>query len=66
RDLATDADVHEVLAGAEPLAAVYRVELEPLGNVRPLRAGMLLRARFVLRRERPLALLFAPLRRWTG
>ncbi len=66
RDLATDADVHEVLAGTDPLAAVYRVELEPLGNVRALRAGMLLRARFVLGRERPLALLFAPLRRWAG
>src|SRR5260221_266243 len=66
RDLATDADVHEVLAGTDPLAAGYRVELEPLGNVRALRAGMLLRARFVLGRERPLALLFAPLRRWAG
>jgi hypothetical protein len=52
-----------VLAG-EHAASVYRVELEPLGASRELRAGMLLRARFVLRRERPLALLFAPLRRW--
>jgi multidrug resistance efflux pump len=66
RDLATDGDVHEVLAGTDPLAAVYRVELEPLGSARALRAGMLLRARFVLRRERPLALLLAPLRRWAG
>jgi multidrug resistance efflux pump len=66
RDLATDGDVHEVLAGTDPPAAVYRVELEPLGNARALRAGMLLRARFVLRRERPLALLLAPLRRWAG
>jgi multidrug resistance efflux pump len=66
RDLATDADVHEVLNRPDASGAVYRVELEPVGNAGTLRTGMLLRARFVLRRERPLALLFAPLRRWTG
>jgi multidrug resistance efflux pump len=65
RDLAAESDVGEVLAG-EHAASVYRVELEPLSASRELRAGMLLRARFVLRRERPLALLFAPLRRWAG
>jgi multidrug resistance efflux pump len=63
RDLATDADVHEVLPGADAHLPVYRVELEP-SAARPLRAGMLLHARFVLRRERPLTLLLAPLRRW--
>jgi multidrug resistance efflux pump len=66
RDLATEGDVHTVLAGTDPPAAVYRLELEPLANGGALRAGMLLHARFVLRRERPLALLFAPLRRWAG
>jgi multidrug resistance efflux pump len=65
RDLATDADVHEVLAGADAHLPVYRVELEPAAG-RSLHAGMLLHARFVLRRERPLALLFAPLRRWVS
>jgi multidrug resistance efflux pump len=64
RDLATEGDVREVLAG-ERAAATYRVELEPL-DARALHAGMLLHARFVLRRERPLAMLFAPLRRWSA
>lgn len=66
RDLAPDGDVREVLGAERPGPAVYRVELEPAGRADLLHAGMLLRARFVLRHERPLVLLFAPLRRWVS
>jgi hypothetical protein len=66
RDPATALDVGEVLTDDDVRGAVYRVELEPLVGTRMLRPGMLLHARFVLRRERPLGLLFAPLRHWAS
>lgn len=71
QDLATPQEIEEAFgiqkSGLEP---AYRVEIEVLPH-RPkglegvsMRPGMLLQARFVLRRQRLLALVFNPLAKW--
>jgi multidrug resistance efflux pump len=70
-DLASPAEIHEALGEEQKLDALsYRVELEITDRSaleawkRQLRPGMLLDVRFALRRQRLIALVLDPLRRW--
>ncbi|HYO77689.1 MAG TPA: HlyD family efflux transporter periplasmic adaptor subunit [Thermoanaerobaculia bacterium] len=68
-DLASVHETREALGDTAELdGPAFRVELRVAGiseriRVRP---GMLMNVRYVLRRERPIVLLFEPLRRWLG
>jgi multidrug resistance efflux pump len=71
QDLATLLEVREALGeAAGALGPTYRVEIEVVGAPRAapgdLRTGMLMDVRYALRRQRPITLLFEPLRRWLG
>lgn len=67
-DLAAPQEVKEALGDGAPIdKPLIRVELELSPTLNPkviLRAGMLLQARFTLRRQRPITLFLEPLRRW--
>jgi membrane fusion protein len=68
-DLASTPEIREALGEETRLdTSSYRVEIlvDPAGRPRgvPLRTGMLMNVRYILRRERPIALFFAPLQRW--
>ena len=70
-DLATAPEFQEAMGeGSRLEGPAFRVEvdLEPGVMARisqlPLRSSMLLNARFTLRRQRPIAILLEPLRRW--
>ena len=70
-DLATATEINEALANQSgPARPAYRVELQ-ITDARAareagirLRSGMLMQARFTLRRQRPLAMLMEPIARW--
>jgi len=70
-DLASPHELQDALGEGPALAAPsFRVELEitDAGAARkakvPLRSGMLLNARFTLRRQRLITLVLEPLRKW--
>ena len=70
-DLASPFEIHEALGEhAPPESATFRVELRLLDAAPaaragvPLRSGMLLQARFTLRRQRLITLVLEPLRKW--
>jgi len=70
-DLATATEIREALGDdSGPVRPAYRVELQ-ITDARAareagirLRSGMLMQARFTLRRQRPLAMLMEPIARW--
>lgn len=69
--LATSQEVEQALGdGISPGVPTYRVELEITDTSAAseagisLRTGMLMKARFTLRRQRPVTVMFEPLRRW--
>ncbi len=68
-DLASVRETREALGeNAQIEGEAFRVELQVTGRndrIR-IRPGMLMNVRYVLRRERPIVLLFEPLRRWLG
>jgi len=70
-DLASPFEIQEALGEhPPPEAATFRVELGLLDDAPaaragvPLRSGMLLQARFTLRRQRLITLVLGPLRKW--
>lgn len=70
-DLASPHEVQEALGDSPaPMAPAFRVELEITDAAAskkarvPLRSGMLMHARFTLRRQRLLTLVLEPLRKW--
>jgi adhesin transport system membrane fusion protein len=70
-DLASAQEIREAMGeDYKPSGATYRIDIEvhppSSGRLRslPLRSGMLMSVRYTLRRERPILLFFAPLRRW--
>lgn len=70
-DLADPFEIQEALGpSAKTDASVYRVELQVLEDAAVqragarLRTGMLLNARFTLRKQRPITLVLDPLKRW--
>lgn len=70
-DLATTQEIQEAMGEAAKLEGpAFRVELAFEGGAEgrmaglPMRPGMLLQARFILRRQRPIAFLLNPLKAW--
>ncbi len=70
-DLASAQELQQALGeGTKPESPAFRVDLQmedtKRTKIKPgtLRSGMLLHVRFSLRRQRPIALLFEPLRGW--
>ena len=70
-DLASPFELREALGDPVPAnLPVFRVELRITGTAAadragvPLRSGMLLNARFTLRRQRLITLALDPLRKW--
>ena len=68
-DLASTSEIREAFGEEIRLdSSSYRVEILVDASNRPrhvaLRTGMLMNVRYTLRRERPIALFFAPLQRW--